>query len=74
MHGDAFVRVILFFFVGALVVLVVTHAAGFATATTAVGGQVANMGNLLAGNSATSGYTITGGGGQKVSFGNAKAA
>lgn len=65
------VHVILFFFIGAMLVLVVTHAAGFATATTAVGGQVANMGQILSGNAGTSGYSITGGGGQKVSFGKA---
>lgn len=36
-------------FLGALLVLVVTHAAGFATAVTAVGGQVTNDASLLAG-------------------------
>lgn len=76
MKGDAIVHVILFFFIGALLVLVVTHAAGFATATTAVGGQVANMGSLLAGSGATTGYTLTnsGNGKSSVTFGSAKAA
>lgn len=40
---------IMWIFVGALLVLVVTHAAGFATAVTAVGGQVTNDASLLAG-------------------------
>lgn len=43
------VHVILWLFIGALVVLVVTHAAGFATATTAVGGQLTNDAYLLSG-------------------------
>jgi hypothetical protein len=34
---------------GALLVLVVTHAAGFATAVSAVGGQVTNDATLLSG-------------------------
>lgn len=40
---------ILWLFVGSLVVLIVTHAAGFATATTAVGGQLTNDAYLLSG-------------------------
>jgi hypothetical protein len=36
-------------FIGALVVLVVTHASGFATAVSAVGGQVTNNAYLLTG-------------------------
>jgi hypothetical protein len=40
-------------FIGALVVLVVTHATGFATATTAVGGQLTNDAYLLSGGAAT---------------------
>lgn len=43
------VHIILWVFIGALVVLVVTHAAGFATSVTAVGGQVTNDAALLAG-------------------------
>lgn len=43
------VHLIMWVFVGALIVLVVTHAAGFATAVTAVGGQVTNDAALLAG-------------------------
>ena len=46
---DKFVKIILFLFIGALVVLVVTHASGFAKATTAVGGQVTNDAYLLTG-------------------------
>lgn len=42
---------ILWLFVGALVVLVVTHAQGFATAVTAVGGQVNKSAGLLTGTS-----------------------
>lgn len=40
---------IMWVFVGALVVLVVTHASGFATAVNAVGGQVTNDATLLSG-------------------------
>ena len=43
------VHVILWVFIGALVVLVVTHAGGFAAATNAVGGQVTNDAYLLSG-------------------------
>lgn len=51
---------ILWLFVGALVVLVVTHAAGFATAVTSVGGQLTNDAFLLSGGA--SGNPITGAG------------
>ena len=43
------VHIILWIFIGALVVLVVTHASGFAQATSAVGGQVTNDAYLLSG-------------------------
>lgn len=43
------VHVILWVFIGALVVLIITHAKGFATATSAVGGQVTNDAFLLSG-------------------------
>lgn len=43
------VHLILWVFVGALIVLVVTHATGFATAVSAVGGQVNSDAALLAG-------------------------
>ena len=43
------VHLVLWVFIGALVVLVVTHASGFAQAVTAVGGQVTNDAALLAG-------------------------
>ena len=46
---------ILWLFVGALIVLVVTHAQGFATATTAVGGQLTNDAFLLSGGAAQPG-------------------
>jgi hypothetical protein len=42
-------HLILWVFIGALLVLVVTHAAGFATAVSAVGGQVTNDATLLSG-------------------------
>lgn len=42
-------HVIMWVFVGAIVVLIVTHASGFSTAVTAVGGQVTNNASLLAG-------------------------
>jgi hypothetical protein len=46
---DKIVHLIMWIFVGALLVLVVTHASGFSTAVTAVGGQVTNDASLLAG-------------------------
>jgi hypothetical protein len=46
---DKIVHLIMWIFVGALVVLIVTHAAGFSTAVTAVGGQVTDDASLLAG-------------------------
>lgn len=46
---DKIVHLIMWIFVGALVVLIVTHAPGFSTAVTAVGGQVTNDASLLAG-------------------------
>jgi hypothetical protein len=42
-------HLVLWIFVGALCVLVITHASGFSTAVTAVGGQVTNDASLLAG-------------------------
>lgn len=46
---DKITHLIMWIFVGALAVLVVTHASGFATAVNAVGGQVTNDASLLAG-------------------------
>jgi hypothetical protein len=46
---DKIVHLILFVFAGALLVLVVKNATGFASAVTAVGGQVTNDAALLAG-------------------------
>lgn len=46
---DKATHLVMWIFVGALIVLVVTHASGFATAVTAVGGQVTNNASLLAG-------------------------
>lgn len=50
MHGvQDIVHVILWLFVGALLVLIVKNASGFATAVNAVGGQVTNDASLLTG-------------------------
>lgn len=46
---DKMTHLIMWIFVGALIVLIVTHAAGFSTAVNAVGGQVTNDASLLAG-------------------------
>lgn len=46
---DKIVHLVLWLFVGALCVLIITHASGFATAVNAVGGQVTNDASLLAG-------------------------
>lgn len=46
---DQVTHVIMWVFIGALVVLIITHATGFATAVNAVGGQVTNDASLLAG-------------------------
>lgn len=54
---DKIVHLILWVFVGALVVLVVTHASGFSTAVNAVGGQVTNDASLLAGYAPSQGST-----------------
>jgi hypothetical protein len=43
------VHLIMWVFIGALIVLVVTHASGFASAVNAVGGQVTDDASLLAG-------------------------
>lgn len=52
---DKIVHLIMWVFVGAIVVLIVTHAGGFATAVNAVGGQVTNDASLLAGYQPTNG-------------------
>lgn len=49
------VKVLLWFFLGCILVLIITHASGFSTAVTAAGGQVTNMGSLLTGNTTVSG-------------------
>lgn len=49
------VHFVMWLFIGALVVLVVTHASGFATATNAVGGQLTNDAFLLSGGAAGKG-------------------
>jgi hypothetical protein len=47
-------------FVGAIIVLIITHAAGFAQSVNAVGGQVTNDASLLAGYApATAGANTT---------------
>lgn len=46
---DKIVHLVMWIFVGALVVLIVTHASGFSTAVNAVGGQITNDASLLAG-------------------------
>lgn len=46
------VHFVMWLFIGALVVLIVTHAQGFATATNAVGGQLTNDAFLLSGGAA----------------------
>jgi len=49
MNSGAAIKVVLFIFMGALIVLVLTHAQGFSTAVTAVGGQVSNIAGGLSG-------------------------
>jgi hypothetical protein len=51
---------ILWLFVGSLVVLVVTHATGFSTAVTAVGGQLTNDAYLLSGGASNVGSPAPG--------------
>lgn len=46
---DRAAHLIQWFFVGCLVVLIVLHAGNFATAVTAVGGEVRQDGKLLTG-------------------------
>jgi hypothetical protein len=57
---EKIVHVIMWLFVGALVVLVVTHASGFATAVNAVGGQVTNDAGLLSGTGVSTTTSNTG--------------
>lgn len=54
------VHIILWVFIGAIVVLVLTHAKGFATATSAVGGQVTNEAYLLSGGASGTGGSAPG--------------
>ncbi len=62
--ASSLTRIVLFVFIGALIVLVITHAAGFSTAVTAVGGQVTNIGAGLSGQGfPTYGSTATTAGG-----------
>lgn len=65
---DKIVHLVMWVFVGALIVLVITHAQGFSTAVTAVGGQVTNDASLLAGYSPQSAAT-----GQAATFNTAGA-
>lgn len=46
-------EIVMWFFMGAILVLIVTHAPGFAQATTAVGGQLQGMGTILTGTNVT---------------------
>lgn len=51
--GKDVVHFIMWLFVGAALVLVVTHASGFSTAVNAVGGQLTNDAYLLSGGAGT---------------------
>lgn len=61
--GDQAIHLIMWVFVGAIIVLIVTHASGFSQSVNAVGGQVTNDASLLAGYSpqvaASSGQSTT---------------
>jgi hypothetical protein len=58
--GDKAIHLIMWVFVGAIIVLIITHASGFAQSVNAVGGQVTNDASLLAGYApATSGGSTT---------------
>lgn len=52
---DKIVHLIMWVFVGALIVLIIKNATGFATAVSAVGGQITGDANLLAGNTTAGG-------------------
>lgn len=59
---DRIAKIVMFVFIGALVVLVITHASGFSTAVSSVGGQVTNDASLLAGYQPTgSGFVVANG-------------
>lgn len=68
------IHLVMWVFIGALVVLIVTHASGFSTAVSSVGGQITNDAALLAGygpqGGGATGASLTsnagGGGGQAV--------
>ena len=46
---DKVIKIILWIFMGAILVLIVTHSVGFSQAVSSVGGQVTNDASLLAG-------------------------
>lgn len=46
---DAVIHLVMWLFIGALCVLIITHPKGFASGVNAVGGQVTNDASLLAG-------------------------
>jgi hypothetical protein len=46
-------ELVMWFFVGAIIVLIVTHAPGFAQAVTAVGTQTNSLGTTLTGTNVT---------------------
>lgn len=46
-------EIVLWFFLGCMLVLIVTHAPGFAQAVTAVGGEVQGLGTTLTGTKVT---------------------
>lgn len=46
-------EIILWFFLGCMLVLVVTHAPGFAQAVTAIGGEAQGLGTILTGTKVT---------------------
>lgn len=51
--GEDMIHLVLWVFVGAILVLIIKNAKGFATAVNAVGGQITNDASLLAGNNVT---------------------
>lgn len=54
------VHFVMWLFIGALVVLIVTHASGFATSVQAVGGQLTSDAYLLSGGAADTGRAPVG--------------
>lgn len=49
MKGNAFLDIVMYLFIGLAAVLILTHAAGFSSAVTSLGGVLTSESNILTG-------------------------